>query len=75
MTASLLLTVDAGPGALIRVLGMAERRGYDPISVNSQPTTESTLSVQLTVRAERPVDLLLRRLQKLYNVRHVEVLS
>ena len=59
------------PGALVRVLGLAERRGFAPFRAGGSfgPTTQM---VHLTVSDDRPVEHLVRQIQKLYDVRHVE---
>jgi acetolactate synthase II small subunit len=69
---SLDLTLDAAEGALIRVLGLAERRGYPPVGVDAT-TLGDTLRLTLTVRANRPIDLLIRQLERLFDVRDVSL--
>ncbi len=59
-------------GALIRMLGLAERRGYFPISVRSDLVSADTSCVRLTVRSDRPLEQLIRQLKKLYDVKRVE---
>ncbi|MEE2835252.1 MAG: ACT domain-containing protein [Myxococcota bacterium] len=60
------------PGALVRVLGLAERRGFAPFRVQAAPFGPTTQMVHLTVSDDRPVEQLVRQIQKLYDVRHVE---
>ena len=59
-------------GALVRLLGLVERRGYPTLAVSAAPLGAQTLLVRLTVAADRPLDHLVHQLRKLYDVKHVE---
>ena len=69
-THDLTITLDRVEGALVRVLGLAERRGYPPLAISAQPDGEHT-RLSLTVQSARPIHLLLRRLEALFDVHHV----
>ncbi len=73
MTHHLNLEVSRTDGVLNRVLGMAERRGWTPESFNAEPTGEGTFNLALTVRGERPIELLIRQLDKLFDVLFIEL--
>lgn len=61
-------------GALLRVLGVTERRGWSTTSLRAEATAEQeTLALSLTVLGDRPVELLVRQLAKLHDVHAVEV--
>jgi len=75
MSCQLLVHLRQAEGALVRLLGLAERRGYAPLSVWADPGGEETMVVHLTVSAARPVDLLVRQFDKLYDVKHVETIQ
>ena len=71
---ALHLTVASREGALIRVLGLAERRGYTPVSVGVETESCGAYRVFLDVRSSRPPALLARQLSRLREVRSVVVL-
>ena len=61
-------------GALIRVLGLSERRGYRPTSVRAETGGQTPwFQVRLCVETRRPIEQLVRQLNKLIDVRDVEV--
>ncbi|MEM9455089.1 MAG: ACT domain-containing protein [Myxococcota bacterium] len=75
MSHNLELLVDLREGALVRMLGLIERRGFLPLGVQTRPGQEpGTLCVSLHVQtkdAPRSVQVLQRHLRKLYDVREV----
>jgi len=73
-THDLTLTLHRAEGALIRVLGLAERRGYAPLAVDAQPDGDH-FRVALTVRSARPIHLLLRRMEALFDVHEATLLA
>jgi len=72
MTTTLNLKVTAVEGALVRVLGMTERRGFRPVAF-SAASHDDALLLSLTVFSERPIELLIRQLEKLFDVRRVDL--
>lgn len=72
MNETLQVRIRRAEGALVRLLGLAERRGYPATQVSAIPLDPSTMLVQLTVRSDRPLEQLTRQLSKLYDVTHVE---
>jgi len=72
MTAQVEVHLGRAEGSLIRLLGTAERRGYNPIRVSSFPLNHRALRVRLTVESQRPLDQLLVQLDKLYDVFSVQ---
>ena len=74
MTSTLQMLVRDADGALVRVLGLSERRGYRTLGVRAEADPEqSWLQLLLCVEAKRPVEQLVRQLNKLVDVRDVEV--
>ena len=67
---TLLMQLDDGDGTLLRVLSTTWRRGWQLIGVNFEAP-----QVRLTVAGERSVELLTRQLDRLTDVRSVQVLS
>jgi len=67
------LLVDGRRGALLRVLGLVERRGYTAVRLGVDAAADGTLRVALSVRGTRPTDLLARQLMRLVEVRSVEL--
>jgi acetolactate synthase II small subunit len=74
MTSSMKLQLRPSPGALLRVLGLAERRGYGLVSLEAD-CGAGLLTLFLTVRSTRPLSLFLGQLGKLHDVQQVEVLT
>ena len=72
MSTDLAIRLDRTEGALVRLLGLAERRGYPPTRVSAIPVDTTTMLVQLTVCSDRPPEQLMLQLSKLYDVKHVE---
>ena len=72
---ALQLTVAPRDGALTRVLGLVERRGYAPVRVEFARADGGDYELSLGVRGGRPVALLARQLGRLLEVRSVRVVS
>ena len=74
MNHSLNVELDNADGALLRVLGVTERRGWSATALQATASSESGLmTLNLNVLGNRSVDLLVRQLAKLHVVRSVEV--
>jgi acetolactate synthase II small subunit len=73
MTGRLDITLGRSEGALVRLLGLTERRGYPCVSVAAVTTTHNTFKVELTVESDRPLEQLARQVRKLYDVATVEI--
>lgn len=68
------LTLRPAEGALLRVLGTAERRGYTPLAIEGQRSDDgSAWNLALTVEGERAAEGLCRQMEKLYDCLKVEV--
>lgn len=77
MNHTLRMNITKVEGALIRLLGLIERRGFAVTSMNAH-TDDGAQQVEVTVHlhsAGRSVDTLARQIQKLYEVRSVSCLS
>lgn len=77
MNHTLRMNIHKVEGALIRLLGLIERRGFAVTSMNAHPD-ESAQHVEVTVHvhsAGRSVETLTRQIQKLYDVRTVACLT
>lgn len=68
MSHQLLVHVMDVEGALVRVLGMAERRGYRPTKVSARPDRMGMMQLRLSVHSKRPLEQLIAQLEKLYDV-------
>lgn len=67
------LVITNAEGALVRLLGTIERRGFRIDAVHSEPHAEGQrLRVALGTTA-RPADVLVRQLQRLVDVREVHL--
>ena len=74
MTALMKLTLEPSPGAILRIVGLAERRGYDPVQMTADHKGD-TLTMTMRVKADRPIGILVSQLHKLFGMQSVEVLS
>ena len=61
-------------GAVIRALGLIERRGYSLNKCTVSEAEGSSREMEVSVTSSRPGDLLKRQLERLYDVCHVELL-
>jgi acetolactate synthase II small subunit len=77
MNHTLRMNIYKVEGALIRLLGLIERRGFSVTSMNAH-TDDGAQQVEVTVHlhsAGRSVETLTRQIQKLYDVRSVSCLT
>ena len=74
MRYQLELTLRRAEGALTRVLGTAERRGFAPLSVDGHAHADGERwQLRMTVEGEREPETLQHQLAKLYDCLAVEV--
>ncbi|RDZ26182.1 ACT domain-containing protein [Lysobacter silvisoli] len=74
MRYQLELTLRQAEGALARVLGAAERRGFRPLSVDGEAQPDGDRwHLRMTVEGERADSALQSQLAKLYDCLAVEV--
>lgn len=74
MSCSLELALDRAEGALLRVLGTIERRGWNVLTVNAASDSRS-YTVNLTLDGTRDPDLLCRQLERLIDVQAVRLVQ
>jgi len=68
------LVLKPAEGALTRVIGMAERRGFTPHSINGEPASEDgRWRLQLVVDGQRPAETLRLQMLKVYDCVSVEI--
>ena len=68
------LTLRQAEGALARVLGTAERRGFRPLAVEGETRPDGDRwHLRLAVEGDRSADSLQSQLEKLYDCLAVEV--
>ena len=68
------LVLKPAEGALTRVIGMAERRGFTPHSINGQNAADDGgWRVELVVDGMRPPDTLRLQMLKVYDCVSVEI--
>ncbi|TDK22958.1 acetolactate synthase [Luteimonas aestuarii] len=68
------LTLRRAEGALSRVLGTAERRGFTPLSVDGEAQPDGDRwHLRMTVEGDRSDDSLQQQLAKLYDCLAVQV--
>jgi acetolactate synthase II small subunit len=69
MASELTIRMRPSEGALLRVLGTIERRGF---ALHDMQTRDISDGIELTLRIDadaRPVEVLVRQLNRLYDVR------
>jgi len=63
-------------GALVRVLGMTERRGFAPRAISGgSEGADGRWRLQLVVDGQRPAETLKRQLQKVYDCESVQIVA
>lgn len=68
------LVLKPAEGALTRVIGMAERRGFTPQAINGEPAAaDGRWRLQLVVDGNRPAETLRLQMQKIYDCESVVV--
>lgn len=77
MNHTLRMNIQKVEGAMIRLLGLIERRGFSVTAMNAH-TDDAAQQVEITLQLRstgRSVDTLTRQIAKLYDVRSVACLS
>jgi len=69
------LTLRNIEGALVRALGLTERRGFKVLGVSFSDLTASRKALELMVESERDVGVLKRQLEKLHDVFDVRIVN
>ncbi len=72
MSQRLNLRLRPAEGAVLRVLGSIERRGFALRAIESRHAG-GTIELAVTVTGERPVEVLVRQLMRLYDVLSAEL--
>ena len=68
------LMLRPAEGALLRVLGTAERRGFSPVAIEGVTAADDgRWKLSMTVASARSPEMLARQLEKLYDCLSVEV--
>jgi acetolactate synthase II small subunit len=69
------LVLVPAEGALLRVIGMAERRGFAPRAIAGAPNAadDGRWHLQLVVDGTRPPETLCRQIEKIYDCVSVRV--
>jgi acetolactate synthase II small subunit len=73
MSAKLEITMAASEGALIRVLGTVERRGYSLNTLHVEKTQDEKMQVSMNLESDRDANVLCRQLGRLYDVQNVSL--
>lgn len=74
MSCSLELALDRAEGALLRVLGTVERRGWNVLSVSAASQAQG-YAVSLTLDGARDPEILCRQLERLVDVQAVRLVA
>ena len=74
MKHTLRIQLSSIEGAVIRALGLIERRGYSLNKCTVSEAEGSSREMEVSVTSSRPGDLLKRQLERLHDVCHVELL-
>ena len=74
MRGTLTFRIHDTGGSLLRVLGVAVRRGYSLVRLNAvDGSAPDTMDVVLTVEGSRPPQRLVKQLERLFDVENVEL--
>ena len=73
MEHTLKIQLSASEGAVLRTLGLIERRGFSLGECSISEADDSGRGMEVTVSSTRPGDLLKRQLERLHDVRSVEL--
>jgi acetolactate synthase regulatory subunit len=68
------IDLDHSEGALLRVLGTVERRGFALVELAADKPDADSYSVRLRIDGERDPQVLCRQLERLVDVRAVRLL-
>ena len=73
MNHTLTIQLSGSEGAVIRTLGLIERRGFSLGKCSVGEADSSGRRMEVQVSSTRPGDLLKRQLERLHDVFHVEL--
>lgn len=74
MNHTLRITIRRIEGAIIRIIGLVERRGFSIDSVSAIPSPcGQEMAVVIEVESERSAQVLARQVEKLFDVRAVSL--
>jgi len=73
MNHTLNITLSGAEGAVIRALGLIERRGFSLDSCSVGEIENNRRALEVSVSSTRPGDLLKRQLERLHDVYNVEL--
>ena len=71
---TLRIQLSSVEGAVVRALGLIERRGFSLIKCSVSESDGTGRTMEVSVTSTRPGDLIKRQLERLYDVYHVELL-
>ena len=74
MKYTLRIQLSSIEGAVIRALGLIERRGFSLDKCSVGEPDGNGRDMEVTVTSSRPGDLLKRQLERLHDVYHVELM-
>jgi len=74
MNYSLRIQLSSVEGAVIRALGVMERRGYSMNKCSVSESDGTGRNMEVSVSSTRSGDLLKRQLERLHDIYHVELL-
>ena len=69
----LRIQLSGAEGAIIRALGLMERRGFRIINCSVHKADDNGQAMEVRVESSRPGDLLKRQLERLHDVLQVEL--
>ena len=67
------LIVSPAEGALVRVIGMVERRGFAPRAVHAVPRADGRWELGMHIEGTRPMEALRHQLEKVYDCESVAI--
>ena len=73
MEHTLKIQLSSSEGAVLRTLGLIERRGFGLGKCSISEAGDNGRSMEVSVSSSRPGDLLKRQLERLHDVQSVEI--
>jgi len=73
MNNTLTIKLSGSEGAVIRALGLIERRGFSLVKCTVGEADSSGRVMEVSVSSTRPGELLKRQLERLHDVFHVDL--
>ena len=69
------IRMDDAEGAVLRAIGLMERRGFQLVSCTAHEAQGGQQKMEVCLESTRPTDLIKRQLERLHDVQQVEIIQ